>query len=108
MDDEAKDYLNVFSKDIKRTVKNTDEYFLNYLLDDDLKRSDIQTLLGGVINDEVLWSCTTCGACEEECPVMIEYVNKVVDLRRGLVLEENRYPDELINAFKSLGKHEPP
>jgi len=73
-----------------------------YLLTDDSKRSDIPNLLGGVINDEVLWSCTTCGACEEECPVMIEYVNKVVDLRRGLVLEENRYPDEFINAFKSL------
>ncbi len=73
-----------------------------YLLIDDSKRSDIPNLLGGVINDEVLWSCTTCGACEEECPVMIEYVNKVVDLRRGLVLEENRYPDEFVNAFKSL------
>ncbi|OGW13891.1 MAG: hypothetical protein A3K09_02895 [Nitrospinae bacterium RIFCSPLOWO2_12_FULL_47_7] len=59
-------------------------------------------LLGGVILDETLWSCTTCGACEEECPVMIEYVNKVIDLRRGLVMTESRYPQELANAFKSL------
>ncbi|MBI4384835.1 MAG: 4Fe-4S dicluster domain-containing protein [Nitrospinae bacterium] len=59
-------------------------------------------LLGGVIQDETVWSCTTCGACEEECPVMIEYVNKVVDLRRGLVLSESRYPAELKAAFKSL------
>ena len=59
-------------------------------------------LLGGVIQDETLWSCTTCGACEEECPVMIEYVNKVIDLRRGLVLTEDRYPKELTRAFKSL------
>ncbi len=59
-------------------------------------------LLGGVIQDETLWSCTTCGACEEECPVMIEYVNKVVDLRRGLVLSEDRYPAEFTRAFKSL------
>jgi len=64
--------------------------------------SDNPVLLGGVIQDETLWSCTTCGACEEECPVMIEYVNKVIDLRRGLVLTEDRYPRELTRAFKSL------
>jgi Fe-S oxidoreductase/nitrate reductase gamma subunit len=62
----------------------------------------VPALLGGVIQDETLWSCTTCGACEEECPVMIEYVNKVIDLRRGLVLTEDRYPKELTQAFKSL------
>ena len=74
-----------------------------YLLDDGLERIDAPpALLGEVINDETLWSCTTCGACEEECPVMIEYVNKVVDLRRGLVLMENRYPNEFVGAFKSL------
>ena len=73
-----------------------------YLLGDNLEQTSVPALLGGVINDETLWSCTTCGACEEECPVMIEYVNKVVDLRRGLVLTENRYPNEFVNAFKSL------
>ncbi len=73
-----------------------------YLIDNNLERHGAQILLGGVVNDETLWSCTTCGACEEECPVMIEYVNKVVDLRRGLVLMENRYPKEFANAFKSL------
>ncbi len=73
-----------------------------HLLDNDPQRSDGPLLLGGIINDETIWSCTTCGACEEECPVMIEYVNKVVDLRRGLVLMENRYPAEFANAFKSL------
>ncbi len=65
------------------------------------QNSDI-TLLGETIEDEVLWSCTTCGACESACPVMIEYVNKVIDLRRGLVLTEDRYPKEFETAFKSL------
>ena len=60
------------------------------------------TLLGETIEDEVLWSCTTCGACESACPVTIEYVNKVIDLRRGLVLTEDRYPKEFETAFKSL------
>ncbi|HIJ50783.1 MAG TPA: (Fe-S)-binding protein [Nitrospinae bacterium] len=63
--------------------------------------SDIP-LLGGIIEDETIWSCTTCGACEASCPVMIGYVDKVIDLRRGLVLTEDRYPKEFNNAFKSL------
>jgi Fe-S oxidoreductase len=66
------------------------------------------TLLGEVIQDATVWSCTTCGACEEECPVMIEYVNKMIDLRRGLVLTEDRYPKELGEAFKSLETHNNP
>ena len=65
-------------------------------------------LLGGVIQDATVWACTTCGACEEECPVMIEYVNKMIDLRRALVLTEDRYPKELAGAFKSLETHSNP
>ena len=60
------------------------------------------TLLGNVIDDQVLWACTTCGACESACPVMIQYVDKVIDLRRGLILSEDRYPKEFESAFKSL------
>ena len=59
-------------------------------------------LLGEFIDDEVIWSCTTCGACENACPVMIEYVDKIIELRRGLVLTEDRYPNEFTEAFKSL------
>ena len=59
-------------------------------------------LSGGVIDDEVLWSCTTCGACEAACPVMIEYVDKIIGLRQGLILTEDRYPKEFTDAFKSL------
>ncbi len=66
------------------------------------------TLMGGAIQDATVWACTTCGACEEECPVMIEFVNKMVDLRRGLVLTEDRYPKELGEAFKSLETHSNP
>ena len=72
-------------------------------LRDQLNNSPSQTtLLGDVIEDNVLWACTTCGACESACPVMIQYVDKVIDLRRGLVLTEDRYPKELESAFKSL------
>ena len=71
-------------------------------LRDQLNTSSDSTLLGDVIEDEVLWACTTCGACESACPVMIQYVDKVIDLRRGLVLTEDRYPKEFESAFKSL------
>jgi Fe-S oxidoreductase len=70
--------------------------------------NEVPALMGGAIQDATVWSCTTCGACEEECPVMIEYVNKMVDLRRGLVLTEDRYPKELGEAFKSLETHSNP
>ncbi len=55
-----------------------------------------------LIHDTVLWSCTTCRACEEACPVMIEYVDKIVDMRRHLVQEEARFPTELTRAFKGM------
>jgi Fe-S oxidoreductase len=55
-----------------------------------------------LIHDEVLWACTTCRACEEACPVMIEYVDKIVDMRRHLVQEESRFPPELTRTFKGM------
>jgi len=54
------------------------------------------------VTDEVLWSCTSCRACEEACPVHIEYVDKIVDMRRHLVQEESRFPTELTRVFKSM------
>ncbi len=55
-----------------------------------------------LIHDNVLWDCTTCRACEEACPVMIEYVDKIVDMRRHLVQEESRFPTELTRTFKGM------
>ncbi len=55
-----------------------------------------------VIHDEVLWACNICRACEEACPVMIEYVDKIVDMRRHLVQEEARFPNELTRVFKGM------
>ncbi|MBN2559889.1 MAG: (Fe-S)-binding protein [Phycisphaerae bacterium] len=54
------------------------------------------------IKPEVVWACTTCGACETECPVFIKYVDKIVDIRRNLVMERAEFPSELQNAFKGL------
>ncbi|CAA9314918.1 MAG: Fe-S oxidoreductase [uncultured Nocardioidaceae bacterium] len=57
---------------------------------------------GAVIDPEVLWSCTTCGACVQQCPVDIEHVDHVVDMRRYQVLIESSFPQELNSLFKGL------
>jgi len=57
---------------------------------------------GGVIDPDVLWSCTTCGACVEQCPVDIEHVDHIVDMRRHQVLIESEFPTELGVLFRNL------
>ncbi|HWQ24474.1 MAG TPA: (Fe-S)-binding protein [Gaiellaceae bacterium] len=51
-------------------------------------------LVPGAVSDEVVWDCVTCGACVHECPVSIEHVDHIVDLRRHLVMVESRFPVE--------------
>jgi Fe-S oxidoreductase len=67
-----------------------------------------ENVVGSVIKDEVLWSCNACRACEEACPVLIEYVDKIVDMRRHLVQEEARFPTELTRVFKGMETHSNP
>ena len=57
---------------------------------------------GGIIDPDVLWSCVTCGACVEQCPVDIEHVDHIVDMRRYQVLVEANFPAELNQLFKGL------
>jgi Fe-S oxidoreductase len=63
--------------------------------------TDGQPLIGGIYSEDEIWSCTTCGACEEECPLLIEYIDKVVDLRRGMV-DDGNVPKSIQKAFKAL------
>jgi Fe-S oxidoreductase len=57
---------------------------------------------GGVIDPDVLWSCTTCGACVEQCPVDIEHIDHIVDMRRYQVMIESEFPSELGGLFKNM------
>ncbi len=63
---------------------------------------DPRKMVGEVISHDVLWSCTTCGACHEECPVFIEPIPKIVDMRRHLVMEEADFPETMQQAMRSL------
>jgi Fe-S oxidoreductase len=67
-----------------------------------------KTLLDNYITEDELWSCTTCMACVNECPVMIEHVDEIIDLRRGLVLNESRFPPELKTVFDNLERNYTP
>jgi Fe-S oxidoreductase len=59
---------------------------------------------GGVIDPDVLWSCTTCGACVEQCPVDIEHIDHIVDMRRYQVMIESSFPSEAGTMLKNLEK----
>ena len=59
-------------------------------------------MVGGIIADEVLWDCTTCRACMQACPVFIEHVPKIVDMRRNLVMVESRFGQGLQRLFDNL------
>ena len=59
-------------------------------------------LFGGTIADETLWACTTCGACMDQCPVLIEHVPKIIEMRRHLVLDESRMPRQAETALRGI------
>ncbi len=81
------------------TIKARDYAFKHYPV---LGRSsNSQALVGGIYSEDEIWSCTTCGACEAECPLLVEYIDKIVDLRRGLV-DEGKVPQSLQKPLKAL------
>lgn len=60
------------------------------------------SLVDKIISKETLWSCTTCGLCESKCPVSLEHIKRIVDLRRGLTTKEDGYPQEVQRVFESV------
>lgn len=56
----------------------------------------------GIVSEEAIWACTTCGACMEVCPVFIEHVPRIVDMRRNLVEMKAKFPQELLNFFENI------
>jgi len=65
------------------------------------KSANGTALIGSLYSEDEVWSCTTCGACEEECPLLIEYIDKIVDLRRGLI-DDGNVPQSLQKPLKAL------
>ena len=84
------------------TIKCRDYAFKHYPLRGGMKIS-AEPLIGDILEEHEIWSCTTCGACEEECPVMIEYIDKIVDLRRSMV-DRGMVPQSLQKPLGALEK----
>jgi Fe-S oxidoreductase len=67
-----------------------------------MRSLNLVDLVPGIIKPEVLWACTTCRACEERCPVSISYVDKIVQMRRHLVVMKGEFPQELNKPFEGM------
>ena len=86
------------------TIKARDYSFQHYPV---LGKSNNGTPLigskdsGSIYSEDEIWSCTTCGACEEECPLLVEYIDKIVDLRRGMI-DDGNVPQSLQKPLKAL------
>ncbi|MCK4223860.1 MAG: 4Fe-4S dicluster domain-containing protein [candidate division Zixibacteria bacterium] len=66
------------------------------------EKEQITPIAGNVVSEDELWACTTCGACQQACPVFVEVIDKVVDLRRYLVLMESKFSSEVKLFFKNM------
>ena len=71
-------------------------------LGEDAPAAAKRALVGEVFGLDAIWSCTTCGACEQACPVFIEHIQEIVDYRRGLVMMQGAIAPEVQLAFKNL------
>jgi len=86
------------------SIKGRDYAFANYPLGGaNVVKDDAYQLIGDIYSEDEIWSCTTCGACEQECPIGIEYIDKIVDLRRGMV-DEGNVPQSLQKPLGALEK----
>lgn len=81
------------------TIKARDYCFKHYPVVG--KAGNGVALIGSIYSEDEIWSCTTCGACEQECPLLVEYIDKIVDLRRGMV-DEGKVPQSLQKPLKAL------
>jgi Fe-S oxidoreductase len=84
------------------SIKGRDHVFKKYPVWGNGQKPE-ELLMGSIYNEDEIWSCTTCGACEQECPLMIEYIDKIVDLRRGMV-DEGMVPQSIQKPLSALEK----
>ena len=81
------------------TIKARDYAFRHYPVFG--KANNNRPLIGDIYSENEIWSCTTCGACEEECPLLVEYIDKIVDLRRGMI-DDGQVPQSLQKPLKAI------
>ncbi len=85
------------------SIKARDYAYQKYPIFGSPKDFGAKKLVGDIITEEEIWACTTCGACERECPIFIEYIDKIVDMRRYL-LEQGALPQSLQKPLQQIKK----
>lgn len=89
----------------KKLVDNLKKHLLEVgptLLKDKNSPEANKALIGEVVSEDEVWACTTCGACQHVCPVNVEHVAKIIDLRRNLVMEKAQVPETAEGALRSI------
>ncbi len=72
------------------------------------KLDKMEPMVGGRIAEDSLWACTTCGACQEVCPVFIEHPAKIIQMRQNLVLEQEKAPADLARTYRNIERQSNP
>ncbi len=72
------------------------------------KMDEMEPMVGGRIAEDTLWACTTCGACQEVCPVFIEHPAKIIQMRQNLVLEQEKAPADLARTYRNVERQSNP
>src|SRR5690606_2115067 len=72
------------------------------------QREEMPRMTGGRVQEDTLWACTTCGACQEVCPVFIEHPLKILQMRQNLVLEQEKTPGELQRTYRNIERQSNP
>jgi Fe-S oxidoreductase len=92
---DVRDHLFAHAPELEAASKRGAEAFASAI-------ADLPPLNPDVVEDEVVWDCTTCGACVQACPVNIEHIDAIIDMRRNLVMSESRFPKEMQGALQNL------
>ncbi len=86
------------------TGKELSPKLLIMAMRDNLLAQASPPMVPNAVHDDVVWDCVTCGACVRECPVNIEHIDHVIDLRRNLVMVESRFPDEAATMLRDVDR----
>jgi len=86
------------------TGKELSPKLLIMALRDQVRAQSSAALVPNAVTDNVVWDCVTCGACVQECPVGIEHIDHIVDLRRNLVMVESRFPEEAGGMLRDVDR----
>lgn len=86
-------------------IVNRQSSIVDSALKSQIEQVNNKQLIDDYITEDELWSCTTCMACVQECPVQIEHIDSIIDLRRYLVLNESRFPKEMQVVFQNLERN---